>query len=151
MMLYLGIDPGQSGAIAGVFESGEYFGCIRLRETDHDVSRWVDDVASIIRTEGGFALIEKVGAFPKQGRSSIFKFGESAGFLRGMLVAHGVPYEYIAPAKWQGDMKCRTRGNKDITKSTAQRLFPNASITHANADAILIAELCRRNNRGVKL
>jgi hypothetical protein len=41
-------------------------------------------------------------------------------------------------------MKCRSGGDKKITKAAAQRLFPRMKVTHKNADALLIAEYGRR-------
>lgn len=40
--------------------------------------------------------------------------------------------------------KCQTKGDKKISRSRAQELFPDAKVTHWNADALLIAEFNRR-------
>jgi Holliday junction resolvasome RuvABC endonuclease subunit len=81
---------------------------------------------------------------PRQGVSSTFKFGTSYGFLRGVLVALEVPFEAVTPAKWQRSMSCLTKGDKNVTKARAQELFPEVKVTHAIADALLIAEYGRR-------
>jgi crossover junction endodeoxyribonuclease RuvC len=83
---------------------------------------------------------------PKQGVSSTFKFGVNYGFLRGMLTAHKIPFEEVTPQKWQKAMGCLSKGNKNVTKAKAQQLFPNLKITHKVADALLIAEYCRRTH-----
>ena len=44
-------------------------------------------------------------------------------------------------------MKCLTKGDKNVTKSAAQRLYPDRKITHADADAILIARYCYEVNK----
>jgi hypothetical protein len=41
-------------------------------------------------------------------------------------------------------MSCLTKGDKNVTKSRAQELFPEVKVTHAIADALLIAEYGRR-------
>ena len=38
MKLYMGIDPGYSGAIAVIDHKGAFVDCVRLKETEHDVS-----------------------------------------------------------------------------------------------------------------
>jgi len=39
-----------------------------------------------------------------------------------------------------------TGGDKNVSKRRAQELFPEIKITHAIADALLIAEYARRTN-----
>ena len=91
-----------------------------------------------------FAMLENVHSMPKQGVSSSFKFGQHFGFLRGILTAQGIPFELVTPQKWQKAMGCLTKGDKNISKAAAQRLFPRIKMTHAFADSILIAEYARR-------
>jgi crossover junction endodeoxyribonuclease RuvC len=136
---WLGIDPGQSGSIACLFPSGNAT-WIKLDSTDHDVSDWLQDVIANYYCK---AVIERVSAMPKQGVSSSFKFGRSFGFLQGLLVAYKVPFALITPQTWQKHMKCLTKGDKNVSKAAAQRLWPKIKITHTNADALLIAEYCR--------
>lgn len=47
-------------------------------------------------------------------------------------------------------MGCLTNGDKNITKQRAQQLFPSAKVTHKIADALLLAEYCRRVHRGIR-
>ena len=140
MRLYMGIDPGYSGAVAVVGEDGSLHDIVRLSETEHDVADFVDRNAKHVE----FAVLERVNAMPRQGVSSTFKFGTSYGFCRGLLVCSKVPFEAVTPATWQGVMKCRSKGDKNVTKAAAQRLFPDQKVVHATADALLIAEYARR-------
>lgn len=139
MKTYIGIDPGKSGAIAAI--CGESITTIRLKETEADVSDWLASIAG----EDCFAILESVHAMPKQGVSSTFKFGQSFGFLRGILIAHKVPFETVTPQKWQQTLSCRSKGDKNVTKAKAQELFPSQKVVHATADALLLAEYCRRS------
>jgi len=41
-------------------------------------------------------------------------------------------------------MGCLTKGDKNVSKRRAQELFPALKVTHAIADALLIAEFARR-------
>ena len=143
-MIYLGIDPGKSGAIAAIDEIGEIVGWIKGEETEHDIANWLKATAL-----GGTAkaVVEVVSSSPQQGVVSAFTFGRSYGFLRGCLAAAGIPFEEARPQRWQKAMDCMTKGDKNVSKSAAQRIWPTFKITHANADALLIAEFCRRTNK----
>lgn len=140
-MLYIGVDPGQSGAIAVVDQVGDVQ-FIKSSETERDLYDFVCQYTPW--TKSCFAYIERVHSMPKQGVASSFKFGQSYGFLRGLLISSGIGFEEVSPVKWQTAMGCRSGGDKNVTKSRAQQLFPNVKITHANADALLIAEYARR-------
>lgn len=148
MKLFIGVDPGASGAIAALDENGDVVHVIRLSETEREVA---DIFGRLIGPAGSpFAYIERVHAMPKQGVVSSFKFGQSYGFLRGILSASMVPFEEVTPQKWQGAMGCRTKGDKNISKQKAGQLFPKMRVFHWNADALLIAEYCRRTRMALK-
>lgn len=141
--MWMGIDPGsKSGGIAVIEEtsSGVLVTSQKLDATEADVSAFLDVFA--IRSQ--FCLIEKVAATPQMGVCSAFTFGKSFGFLIGLLTAHKIPFEFVTPQKWQKSLGCLSGGDKNVTKAAAQRLFPSVRFTHANADATLIAEHCRR-------
>jgi crossover junction endodeoxyribonuclease RuvC len=139
MTTFIGIDPGKSGGIA-VIDRGEAY-TFKLSETEHDIARWLGGWVAFGKP---FAVLEKVGAMPKQGVTSTFTFGQGYGFVRGILVAHGVPFELVTPQKWQKAMGCLTGGDKNVSKAAAQRLFPSMKVTHANADALLLASYAQR-------
>ena len=147
-MIFLGADPGKSGAIAAIDESGNHIEHIENSETEADVSEFLLHIYCDNKCPRGAldlrAILEQVSAMPKQGVSSTFKFGQSYGFLRGLLIVHGIPFETVTPAKWQLVMRCRSKGDKNVTKARAQELFPQVKVTHAIADALLLAEYCRR-------
>lgn len=139
-MRVLGIDPGMSGAIA-MFDGAFDPQFIRLDETEADIS---SILCSWISQQPCHAFIEKVHSMPKQGVASSFKFGKCYGFLRGLLIALRVPFEEVTPQRWQKEMECLTKGDKNVSKARAQQLFPNVKVIHATADALLIAEYGRR-------
>ena len=141
-MLFVGVDPGFSGAIAVVDGNARALGAVKLKETEHDIWEWM--LKELGLHGDHFAVLEKVGAMPRQGLSSTFKFGHSYGFCRGLLVANQITFEAVTPLKWQVKMGCKSGGDKKVTKAAAQRLFPNVKMTHAVADAYLLAEYARR-------
>ena len=153
--MIIGIDPGKSGAACMINEKGVIIRIIKFDNTDGDVSdAFVEETKRYndCQVDKLYAFIEKVHAMPKQGVSSTFKFGRNYGFIQGLLTAYKIPYEYVTPQKWQKDMGCMSKGDKNITKAAAQQLFPQIKITHAIADSMLIAEYGRRlmNTRSVQ-
>lgn len=103
---------------------------------------------------------------PLDGVAGAFSFGWISGGLEWMLLTLGVRYEKVSPQKWQKAMACKPRGkvpkeledkkarralatklareHKNDLKAQAQALFPQAKVTLTNADALLLAEHCRR-------
>ena len=145
-MQYIGIDPGKSGGIV-VIDTGQLTGLTvisgcKLSETEQDIWTWINDTTDLLSV---VATIEQVHAMPQQGVSSTFTFGKNYGFLIGLLTASQIPFKFVTPQKWQKSMQCLTKGDKNVSKAAAQRLFPRVKITHANADALLIAEYGRKH------
>jgi hypothetical protein len=104
-----------------------------------------------------FAVVEKVtgyvGGVGNTGASQ-FKFGTNYGLCRMALIAAGIPFEEVMASVWQRAMGIPPKKgksqieHKNVLKQRAQQLFPDAQITLATADAILIAEFCRRKKTG---
>lgn len=146
-MNYIGIDPGEGGGIAILSQQTlEEFYQFKPCEVTHKLKGATErDVWHMLAgVEPGFAIIEKVHSSPQMGVTSAFTFGRSYGFLRGILTATGIPFDEVSPQKWQKAMGCLTKGDKNVSKQKAQQLFPHLRVTHAIADALLLAEFCRR-------
>ena len=135
----MGIDVGVSGGVAFISEDGnEQFAC-KIKVGEDKLIEYVNRFRkSVVATR-----LELVHSSPQMGVKSAFTFGQSNGFLRGMLVSLGLPFETVRPIVWMDYLDCRTGGDKNITKRKAQELFPKLKVTHAVADALLIAEYCR--------
>ena len=143
MHVFLGIDPGASGGIASLaVEGGQDLIAWKMPETERDTWQLFRFGAREVPVV--LAVIEHVHSMPKQGVASSFKFGRSYGFLRACLIASEIPFEEVSPQKWQKELGCLSHGDKNVTKRRAQQLFPALKITHATADAILLAEYARR-------
>jgi len=138
--VYLGADPGASGALAVIDGDGLFVACMRLNETPADVWAWLESYTAGVR----HAVLERVSAMPRQGVASTFKFGVSYGLVQGFLVAADIPFEKVTPGVWQRKLGCLSGGDKNVTKRRAQELFPAAHVTHHVADAYLLAEYARR-------
>lgn len=146
--MIVGIDPGVSGALAALNEAGEVLEtlntpCVKVgtksRVNGAAVAAWLRGLGAIEH-----AYLEKVGAMPGQGVSSMFTFGHSAGVVEGILQGMSIPYTLVTPQAW------KKRGglvgtDKDAARSRAIQLYPNLRVLdlkgrgQAVADAILIA------------
>ena len=148
--IYIGVDPGKSGAICCV--DGDRVGDI-ITTTDASYSEIWKEFAEYIHESACIACIESVNAMPGQGVSSTFKFGESYGALLMLLSAAKVSFTRVRPASWCSEFGLKRDSSetqsewKNRHKMLAQELFPDTKITHATADALLIAEYCRRKNK----
>jgi hypothetical protein len=140
MSLYIGIDPGVSGGIAAVTAAGD----VRLVSAMPATERDVFNLLGSLSGDPCRAVLEFVRSSPQMGVTSAFTFGRGYGGLRMALVAVGIPFDEVVPRKWQTALQCTTKGNKNVSKKRAQELFPKVRVTHATADALLLAEYCRR-------
>lgn len=141
-MLFAGLDPGVNGGIAIVDNTGIVVRVSKMPATDQevlDLFSWVPPRRTITR-----AVIERVSSSPQMGVVSAFTFGKGYGALRMALTANLIPYEEVTPRRWQSALGCLTKGDKNVSKARAQQLFPSIKVTHAIADALLLAEYCRR-------
>ena len=150
MTVYCGIDPGASGAIAFFeLERGRLvvidmpvMEIMRGGKAKREMAPY--ELASIIGSEDcSHFVLEKVGAMPGQGVSSMFQFGRSIGIIEGVLAGLGCPVHYVTPQKWQKEVGMRA--GKDGARERAMQLFPAYAKLFARkkddgrADAALIA------------
>lgn len=144
-MIYIGIDPGVSGALAVISEGRE--AKVMTWEPNAYIAAFRAISAS---TECSIACLEKVSAMPKQGVTSMFNFGENFGYIRGLLEANGIPYELVTPKKWQKEFSVT---DKNGSIEVCKRLFPGVNLRRTEkcrndhdgmSDALLMAEYARR-------
>jgi Holliday junction resolvasome RuvABC endonuclease subunit len=143
-MTTIGIDPGQSGGIAWIDEKGR--ACVeKMPVTLADLWELMQSITEgfvAFRASNSLmfkAYIEHVHSSPQMGVKSAFTFGNGYGHLEMALTAAGIPFERVRPQKWQQAMGCMTKGDKNVSKRRAQELYPQIKVTHATADALLIA------------
>lgn len=136
LIYILGLDPGLSGGLAVVGSDG-LAECAKMGSTEKDT---FDEIWAILKEyKVRKAYIERASSRPFQGGPSTFTFGMGYGGLRMALIALEIPFEAVAPGVWQRAMGCLSKGNKNTTKARAQELYPQVKVTHAVADALLIA------------
>jgi len=134
MSTIIGIDPGTNGGIAWITDGKP---CVeKMPDTLQDLWELLRDIA----VEGQcVAYLEQVHSSPQMGVVSSFTFGNGFGHLEMALTAAGISFERVRPQVWQKAMGCMTKGDKNVSKRKAQELFPSMKVTHATADALLIA------------
>lgn len=141
----IGIDPGCSGA-AVVLHDGEPVSWVHMSLLKVGTNTRVNGahLASFLAPYKGVPVfLELVGYMPKQGGSSSFTFGHSAGVIQGVVQGAGHPLTLVTPQKWK-----KAAGligtEKDAARSKAIMLWPawqelNAKVKGgALADAALI-------------
>ena len=138
----IGIDPGANGGIAWIDYNGK--ACVeKIPDTLQDLWELLCDITSYPKSSidgrSYKAYIEQVASSPQMGVVSAFSFGRGYGNLEMALTAVGIPFERVRPQVWQKALGCMTKGDKNVSKRKAQELFPDRKITHATADALLIA------------
>lgn len=143
MKLYIGIDPGQSGSLSFHPESGNAW-AEKMPETDSDLLGLLMDLRGCTEYDM-VAMLEQVASRPGQSSVATFKFGEGYGKLQMALCAAGIPFQRVTPQKWQKDLQCLTKGDKNVSKRRAQELFPHIRVTHNLADGLLIGLYCKRH------
>ncbi len=171
-MLIIGIDPGQSGGIAVIplysFASTRTYPLEKMTLAD------ISTLLSEMRTGCGewegmkdtpieaYLELPSLNPYlpgkkcrtckrpPMRNSNSYWSLGRSVGQLEGLLYAHNIVPIHVNPRKWMNYLNCSTRGNKKITYTLAQNVFPfltrttktgkvSSSVTHAVADSLLIA------------
>ena len=150
-MTYIGIDPGKMGALAIIDDSA---GETNVTLVPFDVMDYRHHLA-LIDEHKAVAAVERVGAMPGQGVTSMFNFGENYGTIQGLLLANYIPYELVTPQRWRKAFGIT--GDKNASIDVARRLFPGvdlkrSKIAHKDndgmAEALLLAEYARRTMGG---
>ena len=154
--MFIGIDPGLDGALAGLADSGEpwLFDTPTLTvagaksRRDYDIPQMRNYLMRALAGPSSNCRvgIESIHSMPKQGISSTFNFGKGFGIWLGLVVALRMPYELITPQIWKKHFYLRG-SDKEASRLKASQLFPSSDLTlkkhHGRAEALLIAEYCR--------
>ena len=165
-MIYVGIDPGLTGAVAVIDADGAVELCdspwweLKAKkgvQRDYNANGMAEIISGVIARASNrgsiVAGLEKVHSMPEQGVASSFKFGVGLGIWQGILAAFGIQYQLIPPQRWKKALMDGMGKEKDASLIVAQRLFPTADLRlrkhHGRADALLLAEFMRRSTNGL--
>lgn len=156
--IYIGIDPGVTGAIA-VFHGLRLtlidIPTLTVRRGRTDKKRV--DVAAVCRIAFSYCelaspparvVLEDVGGIMGQSASAAFAFGRTQGNLEAAFIAAGAVVSYVPPPVWRKSLNVRP--GKDGSRARAIQLFPESAHLFARvkddgrAEAALIGEHGRR-------
>lgn len=141
-MTYIGIDPGQNGAIALMGDGISVY--------PYNNEKLID-ICGIVAGEDCICCLEQVHSMPKQGVASTFKFGTNYGYIKGVLEAFRIPYQEIPPQRWKKEFGLNTDKQKSI--EVCKRLFPDVSLKRTErcktdhdgmAESLLLALYAKR-------
>lgn len=152
----IGVDPGYSGALV-VLEIGAYstpriaeiidMPLVKVRKKN-EIN--IPALSNLIQKQNIFrphpvtAWVERVHAMPKQGVSSMFRFGQAYGIILGLLWAHQIPVTLVTPQEWKKTFKMSGTG-KDTSRMLASQYFSDYTgafkrkMDAGRSDAALIA------------
>lgn len=148
-MIWIGIDPGKSGALAVISEDS--FGTMAWAIPFGQKSYAAELAKYIGLAEVKAVCVEKVNAMPGQGVVSMFNFGHNFGYIEGLLQAYELPYQLVPPQTWKKEFSLNSDKQRSI--EVCQKLFPHVSLLPTDksrkpndgmAEALLMAEYARR-------
>ena len=162
--VYIGVDPGLSGAIVGLDPDGRLLfysdtPVIADKGKKHlniqGLVNWFNEMLEehSEKSDGewdALAFIEEVNAMPKQGVVSTFRFGQVVGSLQATLQALGIPWQSVRPLRWKRAMLTGAGPLKEKSTSVlvASRIWRGLPLDrkkdHNRAEAALIAEFGRK-------
>jgi crossover junction endodeoxyribonuclease RuvC len=147
-MIVFGIDPGFGGAIAELHTGSGTLYVHDMPTVPGPKGKVELNMHSLFDTlDAGEAAatvwLEKVGARPGQGVSSMFRFGQQLGALEMAAAGHGHQLRYVTPATWKKHFGLSA--DKGAARSIAMQRFPAQAHLFARvkddgrAEAALIA------------
>lgn len=151
MSIYIGIDPGWTGAISVcVNRKIQVFNCPKNHNEMYNLLQTLTD-----GVKSKYAVIEEVhGRGMKEGigvrwsAQNTFRFGENYGAWLSSLHACGVIVEHIEPKKWQRFIlgKFAVGRSKETSLLRSKKQHPELvkviGENHNKADAVNLMDLC---------
>lgn len=155
-MIFVGVDPGSKtgayaillpnrGPVVKPWDNDEFIHDIR------DVHTLIERTALSGENWRAAAMVEKVGAMPKQGISSTWSFAENFGYIQGVLHALGIAFQLVPPRVWKNEFSLNS--DKANSIEVCHRLYPDVCLKRTDkckkddnnlAEALLMAEYARR-------
>ena len=156
-IITVGIDPGLTGAMAGLGPSHELQFIEDLPTCTDAALEWIDghrlcqQLSDCLRGRRARFVVERVSAMPDQGVSSSFKFGVTFGSILAALQVYGAPIHLVTPVSWKRAMGL-TRVQNETTTQAKHRALDKARLLypagrdllarvkdHGRAEALLLA------------
>ncbi len=146
--IYVGIDPGKSGAICVIED--DFIKAFPCPDNIQDMAIIFAMSISVSETKKVVAYIEKVWARPTDAKGSIWKFAENYGVWKGIAGAYEIDLIEVSPQKWMKYLetpKLEKSARKRYLRDKARSMYPDLKkVTLKTADAILIATYVKEIN-----
>lgn len=151
-MIFIGIDPGLSGAIAAVTTNGHAavwdmqtilkgYGSVKSEVNAAALFACLNRLVNNEDRDVAVAALERVNSMPGQAASSTFSLGDSFGVARACLACAAVPTQYVTPQTWKKHFGLSKE--KEEARSLAIKLYPTVELHLKKyvdrAEALLIA------------
>ena len=146
-LLFMGIDPGLSGAWALIDGAGRYVSAGDMHNEDGRVLTrhvWAEMLMAT-NTNKVRVAVERVHSMPKQGVATTFVFGAAYGCALALGNMFDEPAVLITPNQWKKFYGLDSDKNK--SSQLAREMWPDAPIKlkkhNGRAEALLIANYLR--------
>lgn len=168
--MYVGMDPGFTGAIGSISSSGEEISVDDLPVSGKGGSRQFDlgalnNLIYKLKLTKAILVVglENPTTRPGEGAERCKRFGEGIGMLKGILTAHQIGFACVSPNLWTGRLGVPGKQNdngKQHNQAGAQLLLsyyaqaehliygPRGGVKDGRLDALLIAHWMRVNDNG---
>lgn len=170
-MVYCGIDPGQTGAIVSLSEDGKLITVSDFEKDDTgricplQIKRVIEAIRFYHEEKNYICCLEKSHAMPGQGTVSMFNYGVTYGITLASisLSEANIQIVEITPQSWKKEFDLNSNKKLGIVRTkedsvtAAINLFPSREnmlrtpkkkggyvLKHGRAEALLMAEYCRR-------
>jgi crossover junction endodeoxyribonuclease RuvC len=130
--LILGIDPGTTGALAWLSDTGVLIEVVDMPTIEIKVGKSKRQRVNPALVAHLFAkrrpdtvVLEEVASQPNDGAIAAFTFGRSFGVLEGVIAALHIPVVMVRPPVWKKDM--RLTADKGYARMRATQYWPGAA------------------------
>jgi crossover junction endodeoxyribonuclease RuvC len=152
-VIFIGIDPGITGAIAAIDDQAQVELCADLPVIRSGKLAWIDanELTTLLMTarngRPARIIVERAQSMPGQGISSTFGYGVVLGSILAACQRIAVPLDLVPAAVWKRAMGLDSQKAGSLDRARLQ--FPTAELDrkkdHNRAEALLIAEYCWRS------
>lgn len=157
MTLWVGIDPGIFGAVAATDGDGAEWWPLPIigggdTKRELNTREFCALMGNLLHRDDLRIVMERVGAMPGQGTTSMFNFGRGFGRLEGVLVSMGLSFSLVMPQSWKKRVLEGTSKDKAAAVKYCNARWPRVSLIPFNgrsvsdgaADALCMADYARR-------
>lgn len=154
MVIMIGIDPGQKGAIGFISFNVAKDKTYDVIDMPEQIGKGLFLILKKIKEDHNsiFCMLEQAQPMPKQGVVGVFTYGMGYGKIKAVLEILEIPYQEVRPAIWKKEFSL-IKKDKAASVKVAQQLFPNIEfytergrMLDGRAEALLLAEYGRRKH-----